>query len=350
MELTLANEIASSQNFPLQTFLRILTDEEYKYNKSESYNGGHVTDLTDALASYQNKDEDFTYATYQLNDTIGFINATYGATSLYVAGNDLDELARTLEYLKLIAPEEETPEDNTVYVTFWANGNHGPVSRRRKLEVPAWDEIVLNYHQPVTEHVDRLMVDDFRPGKGGQLLLWHGEPGTGKTTALRAMARQWKEWCEIHYITDPESFFGSSADYMMQVMADAPSSDNWRLLVLEDCGELLSADARTQMHNPQGLSRFLNAVDGLLGQGLKIMVLVTTNEPLKKLHPAVSRPGRCLSIIEFENLTPDEVQRWGAFNGVEPEELVGSKPLSELFAIAEGAINTKPQSKSVGFG
>ena len=41
----------------------------------------------------------------------------------------------------------------------------------------------------------------------------------------------------------------------------------------------------------QALSRFLNVVDGLIGQGLRLLVLVTSNEELGKLHPAVSRPG-----------------------------------------------------------
>ena len=65
----------------------------------------------------------------------------------------------------------------------------------------------------------------------------------------------------------------------------------WRLLVMEDTGELLSADARER--TGQGLSRFLNVVDGLIGQGLRVIVLVTTNEEIKKVHPAVARPGRC---------------------------------------------------------
>ena len=41
----------------------------------------------------------------------------------------------------------------------------------------------------------------------------------------------------------------------------------------EDTGELLSADARER--SGQGLSRFLNVVDGLIGQGLRVLVLVT---------------------------------------------------------------------------
>lgn len=31
----------------------------------------------------------------------------------------------------------------------------------------------------------------------------------------------------------------------------------------------------------------------MVGQGLRVLVLVTTNELLRRLHPAVAQPGRC---------------------------------------------------------
>ena len=78
--------------------------------------------------------------------------------------------------------------------------------------------------------------------------------------------------------------------------------------ILEDTGELLAADAKER--TGQGLSRLLNVVDGLIGQGLRVLVLVTTNETLRSLHPAVSRPGRCASQIEFAAFTADEAAEW----------------------------------------
>ena len=59
------------------------------------------------------------------------------------------------------------------------------------------------------------MSANYRP-ESGQLLLWHGEPGTGKTYALRALAWEWRAWCRFHYVTDPERFF-NEANYMLDV-------------------------------------------------------------------------------------------------------------------------------------
>ncbi len=86
--------------------------------------------------------------------------------------------------------------------------------------------------------------------------------------------------------------------------SDPSRRARWRLLVLEDADELLRADAKKE--TGQALSRLLNVADGFLGQGERVLVLITTNEPLGRLHPAVIRPGRCLAEVEFTPLTAAE--------------------------------------------
>jgi hypothetical protein len=120
----------------------------------------------------------------------------------------------------------------------------------------------------------------------------------------------------------------------------------WRLLILEDTGELLAADARMQAG--QGLSRFLNVVDGLIGQGLRILVLVTTNEELGALHPAISRPGRCAANVLFRQIPVDQANAWLREQG---QEATVSEPvtLAALYAVAEGW-DVVAERQSMGFG
>src|SRR5262249_11841327 len=109
-----------------------------------------------------------------------------------------------------------------------------------------------------------------------------------------------------------------------------------------DTGELLAADAKEQ--SGQGLSRLLNVVDGIIGQGLRVLVLVTTNEPLTRLHPAISRPGRCAARIEFGPLSRAEASAWldAPHTAAEGREVA----LAELFALSVGA----EVDEAVGFG
>lgn len=60
----------------------------------------------------------------------------------------------------------------------------------------------------------------------------------------------------------------------------------------------------------------LHMMDGLIGQGLDIGVLITTNELLSGLHPAVMRSGRCGAIVAFELFDRDAGAAWLANAGV----------------------------------
>src|SRR5262249_6621640 len=284
----------------------------------------------------------------------------------------------TLAALHARLPAPEPISSHDVTITFWTYGPHGPQPTWRSIAVPGWDEIDANYTGSTKAGLERLM-RDFEPARGGQLIRWHGRPGTGKTFALRALAWEWRRWCEFHYIVDPDLFFGQRADYLMSVLLQPGHTEmtmhprhgaisrgslggetrvhvvdkdeeespapRWRVLLLEDTGELLSADARELMG--QGLSRFLNVVDGLIGQGLRVLALVTTNEEIRRLHPAVARPGRAAASVEFAAFTAEEARTWLAerrADGTTAE----SQTLAELYAHAAG-IDPAGQAL-VGFG
>src|SRR2546423_3573252 len=89
---------------------------------------------------------------------------------------------------------------------------------------------------------------------------------------------------------------------------DDESGKRWRLLVLEDCDELIRGEAKAA--SGQSLARLLNLTDGLLGHGRDVLVAITTNEALDRLHPAVVRPGRCLAQVEVGPLSRAEAVAW----------------------------------------
>jgi hypothetical protein len=257
---------------------------------------------------------------------------------IYAAGREIASVRKALEKVqKLLPTASPGADDGCIDVRFWMGGPYESAARiERRLTAPRWQEVSANYPASTRRELEATMSDLEALAARGRMLLWHGPPGTGKTFAVRAMAREHRNIATIDCIVEPELFFSKGAHYLTELMAEEidPEDERWHVLVVEDADELISADAK--LRSGQGLSRLLNLADGLFGQAIRVLVVVTTNEPITSFHPAIVRPGRCGSLVSFQRFAADEAQEWLRRAG-SGEAVSGPATLAELYARIAGA-------------
>jgi Domain of unknown function (DUF5925)/ATPase family associated with various cellular activities (AAA) len=276
---------------------------------------------------------------------IVFLDTGHGQVWIEVGADTAAAAQRAVAMLREVL-ESHPPASERVSIAFWMRGECGGDVRHREIEAASFDELAGNYSAAVRTALEQLMAT--RAPDRGRLILWRGDPGTGKSHALRALVRAWASWCSAHFIMDPDELLGRGGAYILDLLTwDDGDDDRWRLLILEDAGELITPDARSVAG--QALSRLLNVADGLIGQGTRTLLLITTNEPVKRLHPATRRPGRCLADIEFTPLSVAEANAWLAARGVE-RRVDRPTPLAELFGRSnDGPVEADSAAPAFGF-
>lgn len=309
------------------------------------------------------------------DDGLIVVVEAYHDVVLARAWADTIEAARevTSKLIKEI-PKKSVPVDreDLIPVAFWHAERNEASCYIKNVQCPSFSEISGNYSEETRGEIEWTLGLP-EPDTKGKIILWHGPPGMGKTYCVRALAREWcnKLDATVEVVLDPEMML-ASAGYMRSIllsderpaqarksiklrkkskdidlMDGSDETPPLRLIVIEDSADLFSDNCR----NTPGFSRLLNLTDGIIGQGLRCIFLLTANEELGRIDPAIRRPGRCLQQLEFPTLQPNQAQNWLIKNGLDPSLLPKSDiiTLADLYALKNGKHEPALTSAKFGF-
>ena len=181
---------------------------------------------------------------------------------------------------------------------------------------------------PVYNHI----VEKLNTGNKG-VVLFYGEPGTGKTSLIKHLTTVVKD----KFVFVPISMIAhvSSPQFIGDLIKNKGG-----ILVLEDCENFIQDRKLT---NDSIVSPLLQITDGILSDILDIKIICTFNTDLTRVDEALRREGRLIAEYEFKELTED---RADALAGKHVE---GKRTLANIFNKLTYTENVKEERK-IGFG
>lgn len=225
----------------------------------------------------------------------------------------------------------------TTQISFIVSNNKGLLTKKIDIKKPRIN-IDLHYNDDFKK-THQLIVKNLKKLKTKGLYLFHGLPGTGKSTYVKYLIHQQNK--QVIFLSP--KIAGNLDDLAFtEFLLDNPNC----VLVIEDAEDLIIS--RENQHNSR-LSFLLNLTDGLLGESLGIQVIATFNTDLKNIDKALLRKGRLTSIYDFRPLTINKTNVLLKKLGHEIE-VDNSLSLAEIFNF-EVDTNYKPKlRKAIGFG
>lgn len=198
--------------------------------------------------------------------------------------------------------------------------------------------VETNYNDDlVAMHTDLLAFLDRKKENG--MVLFHGLPGTGKTSYIRKLIQS----TESRFIYIPNNLFPHLSDpEFLSFISSFPES----IIILEDCEDLLRS--RGSLTADTGLSNLLNLGDGLLGDALQLKIVCTFNCELSKVDDAMLRKGRLAFRYEFGPLAVTKADQLFQSLGIE-HSATEPMTLADIFNFGHDNNSGKIKKGKIGF-
>lgn len=179
---------------------------------------------------------------------------------------------------------------------FMVNQDYGNFNFSKfNINLPETFDLELNYGEDFKKISDK-MIKSLHENSSGLYML-HGRPGTGKTTYIRYLASVLKK----DVIFFPTSFVDEITNPSILSLLKKKQDC---VMILEDAEKALTK--RHLSDQPSLVSTLLNMTDGILGDVLKLNVIVTYNCDRQDIDEALLRKGRLKAEYSFQGLNKEQ--------------------------------------------
>ena len=171
----------------------------------------------------------------------------------------------------------------------------------------------MNFHQSLLER--------FKGDTKG-LVLFHGDPGTGKTYYIRCLMKELLLLDKyIIYLPPNMMDFMVSPEmisFISRVIIDKSDDNKSCIILIEDAEPLITS--RKNGNRSDGITNLLNITDGLLNDMLNVQVIATFNTDLRNIDEALLRPERLIARKQFKKLSKTDTKRLLNYLHIEKED------------------------------
>lgn len=304
----------------------VFSDTFYDIDKKIEYNKQETWHLRDGLMLQMEGGEtsDFYIINYDTKDIPKICSY-----NLFLYEDEFPEMEDIINIFK----ECQLEKVETISIGMVSIDESGFYIKDFDLKQKSFDLVYLDEHygEGFTDFNNKLIKRLVDETKG--LTLFHGVPGSGKTTYIRHLLRSLKELNrDNNVLYFPPTMVGSITDpgfinFISEWVSDNERGKNY--LLIEDAEPLL--ESRDQSRNI-GITNLLNLTDGLLNDILNIQIIATFNTRISNIDEALLRPERLMARKEFSKLKVDKAKELATKVGINPDLIKNDVTLADLYS------------------